>query len=122
IAWRRSRMSFRFRNGLLPRASRSHPHALDPSDPHLGRVLPARPKSSAEGGDTMKKAMKRVLPGVVALVVIAFFVLPGVAFAKGSGGGGTPNPPPSNPPCDSDHHNGQPPPYGGPNIHSLMCK
>jgi hypothetical protein len=73
----------------------------------------------------MKKAMKKVMPGVVALVVIAFFVLPGLAFAHGGSsghGGGTPSPPPSNPPCDADNHNGQPPPYGGPNIHTLMCK
>jgi hypothetical protein len=73
----------------------------------------------------MKKAMKKVMPGIVALVVIAFFVLPGLAFAHGGGsghGGGTPSPPPSNPPCDADGHNGQPPPYGGPHLHSLMCK
>jgi hypothetical protein len=71
----------------------------------------------------MKKASKKIMPGAVALIVIAFFVLPGLAFAgKGGNGGGTPNPPPSNPPCDADGHNGQPPPYGGPNIHTLMCK
>jgi hypothetical protein len=71
----------------------------------------------------MKKATKKVMPGVVALIVIAFFVLPGLAFAgKGDHGGATPSPPPSNPPCDADGHGGQPPPYGGPNIHTLMCK
>jgi hypothetical protein len=72
----------------------------------------------------MKKAMmSKVLPSAVVLVVIAFLVLPGLAFGAGKGGGGgTQSPPPSNPPCDSDHHNGQPPPYGGPKIHSLMCK
>jgi len=72
----------------------------------------------------MKKAMmSKVLPSVVVLVVVAFLVLPGLAFGAGKGGGGgTPSPPPSNPPCDADNHNGQPPPYGGPNMHSLLCK
>ena len=41
---------------------------------------------------------------LVAIVVTALFVLPGMALGKRGGGNGTPNPPPSNPPCNSDNH------------------
>jgi hypothetical protein len=67
---------------------------------------------------------RKILTVSVFLAVTTAFILPGLAFGKGHGGngGGTPSPPPSNPPCDSDHHNGQPPPYGGPMMHTLLCK
>jgi hypothetical protein len=49
---------------------------------------------------------KRYMTVLVAVLVTALFVVPGIAFSKGGGGkgNGTPSPPPSNPPCDSDHH------------------
>jgi hypothetical protein len=53
---------------------------------------------------------KQLLTVLVAVLVTALFVIPGVAFGKkgGGGGNGTPSPPPSNPPCDADGHLLQP--------------
>src|SRR5213594_1815199 len=50
---------------------------------------------------------KRYMTVLVAVLVTALFVVPGIAFSKGGkggGGNGTQSPPPTNPPCDSDHH------------------